>query len=118
AYIHTVTLGGLCSSPLPGSPLLTELCRTEGAQAAALLFLFLTALLYVAGSAVALKVWQEVARWHLGAARIPRDPGDSPQPSGASCPPVRAKRVVFEDEVGVGRRPLGSSDVPEEGKQP
>ncbi|OXB69857.1 UNVERIFIED_CONTAM: hypothetical protein H355_004836 [Colinus virginianus] len=118
AHIHTVTLGGLCSSPLPGSPLLTELCRMEGAQAAALLFLFLTALLYVAGSVVALKVWHEVARWHRGAAAIPHDPGDGLQPSGASCPPVRTKRVIFEDEVGIGRRPLGSSDVPEEGKQP
>uniref|UniRef100_A0A8C9FH22 MALD2 protein n=1 Tax=Pavo cristatus TaxID=9049 RepID=A0A8C9FH22_PAVCR len=113
AHLHTVALGGLCSSPLSGSPLLTELCRVEGGQAAALLFLFLTVLLYLAGSAVALKVWHEVARWHHGAAVIPRSPGDSLQPAGASCPPVcvlkpllvRAKRVVFEDEVGVAGRP-------------
>lgn len=113
AHIHTVTLGGLCSSPLPGSPLLTELCRVEGGQAAALLFLFLTALLYLAGSAVALKVWHEVTRWHRGAAAIPCSPGDGPQPAGASCPPVcvpkpllvQAKRVVFEDEVGMAGRP-------------
>ncbi|XP_015741833.1 occludin/ELL domain-containing protein 1 [Coturnix japonica] len=113
AHVHTVTLGGLCSSPLPGSPLLTELCRVDGAQAAALLFLFLTALLYLAGSAVALKVWYQ------GAAAIPCSPMDNLQPTGALSPPVsilkpplvRAKRVIFEDEVGVAGRPLWGAGV-------
>ncbi|XP_052555727.1 occludin/ELL domain-containing protein 1 isoform X3 [Tympanuchus pallidicinctus] len=127
AHVHTVTLGGLCSSPLLGSPLLTELCRVEGGQAAALLFLFLTALLYLAGSAVALKVWHEVARWHRGAAVIPCSPEGSLQPVRASCPPVcvlkpllvQTKRVVFEDEVGVAGRPPRRAGVTttEEGKQ-
>uniref|UniRef100_H9H2J6 Uncharacterized protein n=1 Tax=Meleagris gallopavo TaxID=9103 RepID=H9H2J6_MELGA len=127
AHIHTVTLGGLCSSPLLGSPLLTQLCLVEGGQAAALLFLFLTALLYLAGSAVALKVWHEVARWHRGAAVIPCSPEDSLQPAGASCPPVcvlkpllvPAKRVVFEDEVGTARRPPRRAGVTttEDGEQ-
>lgn len=63
AYIHTVTLGGLCYSPLAGGPLLAAFCRLAGGQAAALVFLFLTALLYLAGSLVALKMWRhEVAR--------------------------------------------------------
>lgn len=63
-YVHAVSLGGLCySPPLAGGPLLAAFCRLAGGQAAALVFLFLTALLYLAGSLVALKMWRhEVAR--------------------------------------------------------
>nr|XP_047908417.1 occludin/ELL domain-containing protein 1 [Anser cygnoides] len=92
AYIHTVTLGGLCYSPLAGGPLLAAFCRLAGGQAAALVFLFLTALLYLAGSLVALKMWRhEVAR----------------RRREAPPPPARAKRIAFEDEVGPPGRPLG-----------
>lgn len=63
-YVHTVSLGGLCySPPLAGDPLLAVFCRPAGGQAAALVFLFLTALLYLAGSLVAIKMWRhEVGR--------------------------------------------------------
>ncbi|NWX94758.1 MALD2 protein, partial [Nothoprocta ornata] len=61
AYVDTVTLGGLCSSPLAGGPLLSALCRLAGGQAAALVFLFLTALLYLASSIVCIKMWRHEA---------------------------------------------------------
>uniref|UniRef100_A0A8B9PDG9 MARVEL domain-containing protein 2 n=1 Tax=Apteryx owenii TaxID=8824 RepID=A0A8B9PDG9_APTOW len=63
AYVNTVTLGGLCYSPLAGGPLLGVFCRVAGGQAAALVFLFITALLYLAASLVCLKMWRhETAR--------------------------------------------------------
>ncbi|NWJ04600.1 MALD2 protein, partial [Crypturellus undulatus] len=61
AYVDTVTLGGRCSWPLAGGPLLGALCRLAGGQAAALVFLFLTALLYLAGCAVCIKMWRRQA---------------------------------------------------------
>uniref|UniRef100_A0A8C3C7S8 MALD2 protein n=1 Tax=Cairina moschata TaxID=8855 RepID=A0A8C3C7S8_CAIMO len=101
-YVHAVSLGGLCySPPLAGGPLLAAFCRLAGGQAAALVFLFLTALLYLAGSLVALKMWRhEVARRR-------QEP-----------PPVRAKRVTFEDEVGPPGRPLGRDTATEGGERP
>uniref|UniRef100_A0A8C6ZJU5 Uncharacterized protein n=1 Tax=Nothoprocta perdicaria TaxID=30464 RepID=A0A8C6ZJU5_NOTPE len=73
AYVDTVTLGGLCSSPLAGGPLLSALCRLAGGQAAALVFLFLTALLYLASSIVCIKMWRHEAarRWRLQDAPCP-----------------------------------------------
>ncbi|XP_068517694.1 MARVEL domain-containing protein 2-like isoform X1 [Anas acuta] len=103
-YVHTVSLGGLCySPPLAGDPLLAVFCRPAGGRAAALVFLFLTALLYLAGSLVAIKMWRdEVGR------RRPEAPP----------PPVQTKRVTFEDEVGPPGRPLGGDTATEGGERP
>lgn len=51
---------GLCHGPL-----LTGICRLTGVQAAALIFLFLMALLCLAGSLLSLQMWRrEVAQKH------------------------------------------------------
>ncbi|NWZ29922.1 MALD2 protein, partial [Asarcornis scutulata] len=106
-YVHAVSLGGLCYSPPPaGGPLLAAFCPPAGGQAAALVFLFLTALLYLAGSLVALKMWRhEVARRRQG-------PPGGPGRAGGS------KRVTFEDEVGPPGRPLGRDTATEGGERP
>uniref|UniRef100_A0A8B9P0W6 MARVEL domain-containing protein 2 n=1 Tax=Apteryx owenii TaxID=8824 RepID=A0A8B9P0W6_APTOW len=93
AYVNTVTLGGLCYSPLAGGPLLGVFCRVAGGQAAALVFLFITALLYLAASLVCLKMWRhETARRRremlVSACGAGGTPGRSPSPAvrGRTCP--------------------------------
>lgn len=138
-YVHTVSLGGLCySPPLAGDPLLAVFCRPAGGRAAALVFLFLTALLYLAGSLVAIKMWRhEVGRRRREAPVSPLvtrsfffgggqpTVGSSPPPPPSPIPlcvskppPIRTKRVTFEDEVGPPGRPLGGDTATEGGEKP
>nr|XP_025971770.1 MARVEL domain-containing protein 2-like [Dromaius novaehollandiae] len=107
AYVDTVTLGGLCYSPLAGGPLLGAACRVAGGQAAALVFLFVTALLYLASSLVCIKMWRhEVAR---------RRRESRPAPAkriafeAASGPPGRVTKTLAFAEGG---EPLGASGCP------
>ncbi|NXF55506.1 MALD2 protein, partial [Oceanites oceanicus] len=79
--------------------------RLAGGHAAALIFLFLTALLCLATSLLSLQMWRrEVAQKH-------REP-----------PPARARHVSFKDEVvPPGRppgRPRGRVLPAEEGEKP
>uniref|UniRef100_A0A670ZER7 MARVEL domain containing 2 n=1 Tax=Pseudonaja textilis TaxID=8673 RepID=A0A670ZER7_PSETE len=97
AYVHDLNRGGLCYSAFAYGPLLTALCRVEGGQVAALTFLFLVPLLYLAGSLVCLQMWRhEAARRrrrllppHL---RIPPAKG---RPAGRG-----SRRVAFSEEGG------------------
>uniref|UniRef100_A0A8C6V5R3 MARVEL domain-containing protein 2 n=1 Tax=Naja naja TaxID=35670 RepID=A0A8C6V5R3_NAJNA len=90
AYVHDLNRGGLCYSAFAYGPLLTALCRVEGGQVAALTFLFLAPLLYLAGSFICLQMWR-----HEAARRRRR-----------LLPPVRpprlgwAGRVMFSEEGG------------------
>uniref|UniRef100_A0A8B9ZJ29 MALD2 protein n=1 Tax=Anas platyrhynchos TaxID=8839 RepID=A0A8B9ZJ29_ANAPL len=99
-YVHTVSLGGLCySPPLAGDPLLAVFCRPAGGQAAALVFLFLTALLYLAGSLVAIKMW----RHEVGRRR-----------REAPVSPLVTRSFFF----GGGGQPLGGDTATEGGEKP
>uniref|UniRef100_A0A8C5SJV6 MARVEL domain-containing protein 2 n=1 Tax=Laticauda laticaudata TaxID=8630 RepID=A0A8C5SJV6_LATLA len=97
AYVRDLNHGGLCYSAFAYGPLLTALCQVEGGQVAALTFLFLAPLLYLAGSLVCLQMWRhEAARRrrrllppHL---RIPPAKG---RPAGRG-----SRRVVFSEEGG------------------
>ncbi|XP_026578320.1 MARVEL domain-containing protein 2-like [Pseudonaja textilis] len=109
AYVHDLNRGGLCYSAFAYGPLLTALCRVEGGQVAALTFLFLVPLLYLAGSLVCLQMWRhEAARRRRRLLPPPRPvflPGASPEhlriPPAKGRPAGRgSRRVAFSEEGG------------------
>ncbi|XP_061456794.1 occludin/ELL domain-containing protein 1 [Rhineura floridana] len=61
AYVNDVNRGGLCYSIFANNPLIVALCRIEGGQVAAITFLFITTLLYLAGSVICLRMWRHQA---------------------------------------------------------
>ncbi|XP_032651845.1 occludin/ELL domain-containing protein 1 [Chelonoidis abingdonii] len=91
AYVNDVNRGGLCYSLFASNPLIAAFCRVEGGQVAAITFLFITTLLYLAGALVCLKMWRhEMARKQ----REGFEALHNPVPLQA-----RPKRIVFQDEV-------------------
>ncbi|CAD7678768.1 unnamed protein product [Nyctereutes procyonoides] len=64
-YVNDTNRGGLCSYPLFNTPMNALLCRVEGGQVAALIFLFGITIVYLIGALVCLKLWRhEAARRH------------------------------------------------------
>ncbi|MCJ8746636.1 hypothetical protein PDJAM_G00144140 [Pangasius djambal] len=57
-YVNDTVRGGLCYSPFFNSGPSAAFCRTEAGQTAAIIFLFLTMLLYLVGAGVCLKLWR------------------------------------------------------------
>ncbi|KAF1506288.1 MARVEL domain-containing protein 2, partial [Eudyptula minor] len=94
------------SSALCQGPLLAGICRLAGAQAATLIFLFLTALLCLAGSLLSLWMWRREVAWKHQEA-----------PGNSTPPPARAKHVTFEDEVVPLGRPSRRVPHTEEGEK-
>ncbi|CAM5126227.1 unnamed protein product [Natator depressus] len=91
AYVNDVNRGGLCYSLFASNPLLAAFCRVEGGQVAAIAFLFITTLLYLAGALVCLKMWRhEMARKQREAFEALHNP---------VLLQARPKRIVFQDEV-------------------
>lgn len=60
-YVTDIIRGGLCYYPIFNNPVNGAFCRTEAGQTAAIIFLFLTMLLYFVSSAVCLKLWRHEA---------------------------------------------------------
>ncbi|XP_029074557.1 MARVEL domain-containing protein 2 isoform X2 [Monodon monoceros] len=64
-YVNDTNRGGLCYYPLFNTPVNAALCRVEGGQIAAMIFLFVTMIVYLIGALVCLKLWRhEAARRH------------------------------------------------------
>ncbi|XP_067171462.1 MARVEL domain-containing protein 2 isoform X2 [Apteryx mantelli] len=64
-YVNDINRGGLCYYPLFKTPINASFCRVEGGQTAAIIFLFVTVVLYLISAVVALKLWRhEGARRH------------------------------------------------------
>ncbi|KAA8584264.1 hypothetical protein FQN60_008049 [Etheostoma spectabile] len=61
AYVRDTTRGGLCSYPVFNNGINGAFCRTEAGQTAAIIFLFVTLLLYLIGALVSLKLWRHEA---------------------------------------------------------
>lgn len=64
-YVNDTNRGGLCYYPLFNTPVNAGFCRVEGGQIAAMIFLFVTMMVYLIGALVCLKLWRhEAARRH------------------------------------------------------
>lgn len=64
-YVNDTNRGGLCYYPLFNTPMNAVFCRVEGGQIAAMIFLFVTMIVYLIGALVCLKLWRhEAARRH------------------------------------------------------
>ncbi|KAM9446293.1 MARVEL domain-containing protein 2b [Clarias gariepinus] len=57
-YVNDTVRGGLCYSPYFNQGPNAAFCRTDAGQTAAIIFLFLTTLLYLIGAGVCLKLWR------------------------------------------------------------
>ncbi|XP_054468293.1 MARVEL domain-containing protein 2 isoform X2 [Anoplopoma fimbria] len=60
-YVRDTTRGGLCSYPVFNNGINGAFCRTEAGQIAAIIFLFVTLVVYLIGAAVCLKLWRHEA---------------------------------------------------------
>ncbi|XP_049720964.1 MARVEL domain-containing protein 2 [Elephas maximus indicus] len=64
-YVNDTNRGGLCYYPLFNTPINAAFCRVEGGQIAAMIFLFVTMIVYLVSALVCLKLWRhEAARRH------------------------------------------------------
>ncbi|KAM4532029.1 MARVEL domain-containing protein 2 isoform 1-T3 [Fundulus diaphanus] len=105
-YVRDTTRGGLCSYPVFNNGINGAFCRTEAGQTAAIIFLFVTVIVYLIGAGVCLKLWR-----HEAARRYQERYGQEMQPSE-----VRAVRsLMVPDSAPAPRFPeqvQGSSVVP------
>lgn len=60
-YVRDTTRGGLCNIPVFNNGINGAFCRTEAGQTAAIVFIFLTMVLYFISSGVCLKLWRHEA---------------------------------------------------------
>lgn len=60
-YVRDTTRGGLCSYPVFNNGINGAFCRTEAGQTAAIIFLFVTMVVYLIGAIVCLKLWRHEA---------------------------------------------------------
>lgn len=60
-YVRDTTRGGLCYTPVFSNGVNGAFCRTEAGQIAAIVFLFITTVLYFISAGVCLKLWRHEA---------------------------------------------------------
>lgn len=60
-YVNDTTRGGLCYYPMFNNAINGIFCRTEAGQTAAIIFLFVTMVVYLIGATVCLKLWRHEA---------------------------------------------------------
>ncbi|XP_061603192.1 MARVEL domain-containing protein 2 isoform X2 [Phyllopteryx taeniolatus] len=117
-YVRDTTRGGLCSYPVFNNDLNGAFCRTEAGQTAAIIFLFLTMVIYLIGAGVSLKLWrheaarryrqsdaQEMRQSEFGAAESLLVPAGAP--AGTKTPRQESSLVSVQGEpVAVAPRIL------------
>ncbi|KAM9306506.1 LOW QUALITY PROTEIN: MARVEL domain-containing protein 2 [Pholidichthys leucotaenia] len=105
-YVRDTTRGGLCSYPVFNNGINGAFCRTEAGQTAAIIFLFVTMVVYLIGAIVCLKLWR-----HEAARRYRERYGQEMQPSE-----MRAMETLVVPDSGpppkVPEQIQGSSVVP------
>ncbi|KAM4710158.1 MARVEL domain-containing protein 2 isoform 1-T4 [Discoglossus pictus] len=57
-YVNDTNRGGLCYYQLFNTPMNAGFCRVEGGQTAAIIFLFVSTIVYLIGGIVCLKLWR------------------------------------------------------------
>lgn len=94
-YVNDINRGGLCYYPVFNTPMNAMFCRVEGGQTAAMVFLFVTMVVYLVSALVCLKLWRhEAARRH-------REYMEQQEISEPSFP---SKRKMCEMAVGGDRQ--------------
>ncbi|KAM3600615.1 uncharacterized protein V6R79_025936 [Siganus canaliculatus] len=130
-YVRDTTRGGLCSYPVFNNGLSGAFCRTEAGQTAAIIFLFVTMVVYLIGAMVCLKLWRhEAARRHrerYGHEMLPSDSraaqslmvtDSAPVPNGpelvrdSPVGPVQAPPKALAPKVLQGSIPSGHIPKP------
>lgn len=83
-YVNDVNRGGLCYYQLFKTPMNASFCRVEGGQTAAIIFLFVTVVIYLISALVSLKLWRhEAARRQKE--QMEREVGRGGPRGGHSC---------------------------------
>ncbi|XP_062269290.1 uncharacterized protein marveld2a [Platichthys flesus] len=130
-YVRDTTRGGLCSYPVFNNGINGAFCRTEAGQTAAIIFLFVTMVIYLIGAIVCLKLWRhEAARRYrelnglemlpseMRAARSLVAPGPAhvlktpEQAQESSVVPIQAARKVGPAQILQGAIPSGHIPKP------
>ncbi|XP_070780351.1 MARVEL domain-containing protein 2 [Enoplosus armatus] len=125
-YVRDTTRGGLCSYPVFNNGINGAFCRTEAGQTAAIIFLFVTMVVYLIGAMVCLKLWrheaarryrerygQEMHPSNVRAAQSLVDPVSAPeQVQGSSVVPIQAAPKAVPPKVLQGAIPSGHIPKP------
>lgn len=109
-YVRDTTRGGLCSFPVFNNGINGAFCRTEAGQTAAIIFLFVTMVVYLIGAIVCLKLWR-----HEAVRRYREKYGDEMHPSDMRAAQSLVAPVSAPVSAPVDRAPeqvQGSSVVP------
>uniref|UniRef100_UPI0037E7350F MARVEL domain-containing protein 2 n=1 Tax=Semicossyphus pulcher TaxID=241346 RepID=UPI0037E7350F len=130
-YVRDTTRGGLCSYPVFNNGINGAFCRTEAGQTAAIIFLFVTMVVYLIGAIVCLKLWrheatrryrekygQEMHPSEMRAAQSLMAPVSGPahkapeQVQGSSVVPIQAAPKAVPPKVLQGAIPSGHIPKP------
>uniref|UniRef100_A0A8C7Z7C4 MARVEL domain containing 2b n=2 Tax=Oryzias sinensis TaxID=183150 RepID=A0A8C7Z7C4_9TELE len=118
-YVLDTTRGGLCYTPVFNNGMTGAFCRTEAGQTAAIIFLFITMVLYFISAGVCLKLWRhEAARMRREA--FAQEPSGSLNSSFCSAPdimnaqhfPVGSSLMTPDPEILQGHIPAGHIPKP------
>ncbi|OCT98625.1 hypothetical protein XELAEV_18010861mg [Xenopus laevis] len=97
-YVNDTNRGGLCYYQLFNTPMNASFCRVEGGQTAAIIFLFVSMLMYFISAMVSLKLWR-----HESARKRREFLGQEMKPNHVSPP-------IFMRDVALGNGHI--NDVP------
>ncbi|XP_035235988.1 MARVEL domain-containing protein 2b [Anguilla anguilla] len=125
-YVRDTNRGGLCSYPVFNNGINGAFCRVEAGQTAAIIFLFVTMLVYLIGAIVCLKLWRHEAARRLRegmalemkttASSVPRSlligSSNGPVESVRAIPVQAPPSVVMPPEILSGHIPSGHIPKP------
>ncbi|NWU70340.1 MALD2 protein, partial [Pterocles burchelli] len=107
-YVNDTNRGGLCYYQLFKTPINASFCRVEGGQTAAIIFLFVTVIIYLISAVVCLKLWRhEGARRHreLMEREYEGDDGPREEITYKQFKSVEGKPELFNGHIPAGHIP-------------